>query len=286
LDAASSVAALAEGFKENDCSGGGDVEGADAAGHGNAQEVVAGAADEIVEARALAAEDEDAVSGEVELVVIGLAALVETDDPDVLTLEFFKGADEVDYAGDAQVLGCAGAGLDGNRTQGSGTALGEHDAVNSGTVGHAQQGAEVLRVFNAVESEEQAGGTRNARREEVFDGEKFLRVDQGHDALVSGGLGELGQLLAGFLADANAGLAAEGDEAGDAGIFTLAGHENVVKAAMASLEGFFDWMQPVENFHSFSVEDGRSGVECLVSHPFRKIARSRFFDFAMLRSEG
>ena len=111
-------------------------------------------------------------------------------------------------------------------------------------------------------------------------------MDQGHDALVSGGLGELGQLLAGFLADANAGLAAEGDEAGDAGIFTLAGHENVVKAAMPSLEGFFDWMQPVQNFHSFSVEDGRSGVECLVSHPFRKIARSRFFDFAMLRSEG
>ena len=118
MDAASSVAALAEGFKEDDRAGGGDVEGADAAAHGNAQQVVAGAADEVVEARALAAKDENAVAGEVELVVIGLAALVETDDPDVLFFQFFEGADEVDYAGDAQVFGCAGAGLDGDGAQG------------------------------------------------------------------------------------------------------------------------------------------------------------------------
>ena len=60
-DAASRVAALAEGFVEDHGSGGGDVEGADAAGHGNAEQVVAGAADQVVEAGALAAEDEDAV---------------------------------------------------------------------------------------------------------------------------------------------------------------------------------------------------------------------------------
>jgi len=34
------------------------------------------------------------------------------------------------------------------------------------------------------------------------------------------------------------------------GILALAGHQNVVKPAAASLEGFFDRMQPVENFHS------------------------------------
>ena len=71
LDAVSSVAALAEGFEEHDCSGGGDVEGADAASHRNAQQMVAGAADEVVEASALAAENEDAVAGEIELVVVG-----------------------------------------------------------------------------------------------------------------------------------------------------------------------------------------------------------------------
>jgi predicted RecA/RadA family phage recombinase len=79
----------------------------------------------------------------------------------------------------------------------------------------------------------------------VFDGEKPLGADEGHDALVSGSLGELGQLLAGFLEDTHAGRAAEGDEAFDAGIFTLAGHENVIKTAAAGLEGLFDWMQPI-----------------------------------------
>ena len=88
------------------------------------------------------------------------------------------------------------------------------------------------------------------RREEVFDGEEILRVDEGHNALVGGSLGELGQLLARLLADADAGIAAEGDEALDAGIFALAGHQNVVKAAAAGLERLLDRMQAVENFHS------------------------------------
>ena len=154
---ANSVAALAEGFVEDDGSGGGDVEGADAAGHGDAQQVVAGAADEVVEAGAFAAEDEDAVAGEVELVVVGLAALVETDDPDIALLEVFKSADEVDDAGDAEVLGCSGAGFYGDGAERGGAALGEDDAVDAGAVGYAEERAEILRVFNAVEGEEQAG---------------------------------------------------------------------------------------------------------------------------------
>ncbi len=63
-------AALAGGFVEDDGSGGGDVERADAAGHGNAQQMVAGAADQIVQARAFAAEHDDEIAGEVELVVV------------------------------------------------------------------------------------------------------------------------------------------------------------------------------------------------------------------------
>ncbi len=153
------------------------------------------------------------------------------------------------------MLGCAGAGLDGDGAERGRATFGKDDAVDSGSVGYTQKSAQVLRVFNAVEGEEQARGIGLLRREEVFDGEKLLRADQGHNALVSGSLGELGQLLARFLANADAESAAESDEAGDAGIFTLAGHENVIKAAASGLKGFFDRMQPVENFHSFSVED-------------------------------
>jgi len=101
--------------------------------------MVAGAADQVVEACALAPNHDDAVAGEIELIVVSLASLIETDDPEVLTLELFEGADEVDHAGDAQMLGSAGAGLDRYGAEGRGAALGEDNAVDSCAVGHAQE---------------------------------------------------------------------------------------------------------------------------------------------------
>jgi hypothetical protein len=145
-----SKAALAGGFEEHYGSCGGDVERTDAAGHGNAQQMVAGAADEIVQAGTLAAQDEHEIAGEVEAVVVGFAAFVESDDPEILALEIFEGADEIDDAGNAQMLGRAGAGFDGNCAQRRGTALGEDDAVDACAIGYAQKRAQILRIFNAV----------------------------------------------------------------------------------------------------------------------------------------
>jgi hypothetical protein len=51
--------------------------------------MVACAADEVVEACALAAEDENEVTGQVELVVVRGASFIETNDPEILTLELF-----------------------------------------------------------------------------------------------------------------------------------------------------------------------------------------------------
>jgi hypothetical protein len=62
-------------------------------------------------------------------------------------------------------------------------------------------------------------------------------------------LGQLRQLLAWLLADAKTGLAAESDEAFQALIVPFAGHHNLVKAPPPGLDGLFDRMQPVENFH-------------------------------------
>ena len=102
---------MAHGFVHDDRAGYGDVERADAAGHGDAEEVVAGALDEVVEAAAFAAEDEADVLAEVEVGVVGGAALVEADDPDVAFLHGFEGAGDVDDLGDADVLGGAGGGF-------------------------------------------------------------------------------------------------------------------------------------------------------------------------------
>jgi len=244
------MAALAKGLVEHDGSGCGYIERADAASHGNPQQMVAGAADEIVQARAFAAEDEDAVAGEIELVVVARAAFVETDDPEIAALQLFESADEIDDAGNAQVFCSAGAGLDGDRAQRGRPPLGEHDAVDSGSISDTQQGPEILRVFNAIESEQQAAGTRFESFEEIFDRERLLRANQRDDALVGRSLGQLRQLLARLLANAQTGLAAESDKAFKALVVPLAGHKNLVKAAASGLDGFFDRMQTVENFHS------------------------------------
>ncbi len=79
--------------------------------------MVAGAADKIVQARALAPQNQNAIAGEIEAVVVRLAALIQPDDPQILPLELFKRAHKVYHARDAQVLSCAGAGLDSYGTE-------------------------------------------------------------------------------------------------------------------------------------------------------------------------
>jgi hypothetical protein len=249
-------AALAGGLVEDNGSGGRDVEGADTASHGNPQKMITGAANEIVEAGPLAAEDDDKVAGEVELVVVGLTTLVEPDDPEIVLLEIFKRADEVDDASDAEVFGCTGTGFDGHGTEGCGATLGEDDTIDSGAVGNAQKRTQILRIFDTIEGEDQTG-IRSGRRglEEVFNGEKFLRTDERDNALMGGSFGSKTQLIARLLANANAGLAALFDEALDPLVLALAGDENVVEAAAASLESFFNCVQAVENFHKVSLRE-------------------------------
>ena len=160
-----------------------------------------------------------------------------------------QGADEVDDAGDAEVLGGSGAGFHGDGAERRGAALGEDDAVDAGTIGYAEKRAEILRIFDAIEREEQARLRWIGRGEEVFDGQGFLRADEGDDALVGGGSGEMREMVAGLLADADAGLFAIGDEAREAFVVALGGDNDVIEAAPAGLESLGNRVHAVENFH-------------------------------------
>jgi hypothetical protein len=211
--------------------------------------MVAGATDEIVQASALTAKDDDKIAGEVEQVVVGLATLVEAHDPEVVLLEVFEGADEIDDAGDAEMLCRAGSGFDGYGAERSRAALGEDDAIDTCAIGYAEQSAEVLRIFNAIEGKNQAGGACGQRTIQVFNGKKFLRTDECDHSLVGGSFRGVGELIARLLLYANADLAALGDQAGQTGIVTLTRYQDVIKAPLAGLERFLDWVQAVENFH-------------------------------------
>jgi hypothetical protein len=212
--------------------------------------VVAGAADQVVQARAFASEDDYGIGREVAAVVILGAALVEADDPEVIGLEGFEGTDEVDDAGEAEVLGCSGRSLDGGGAEGGGTAFGGQDAVDAGGFGGAEEGAKVLRVFDAIEGEDQAGFCSG---EEVFDFEEFAFAREGDDALVGGGAGEAGEGFAGLGAEFDAGGTAEIGNGGEAGVVTSAeaflGDADVIETARAGSEGLFDRMEAVEYIH-------------------------------------
>jgi len=140
----------------------------------------------------------------------------------------------------------------GGRAEGRGAALCEKDAVDAGTIGDTKKSTEVLRVFNAVEGEEEtSGGFGGGGQglEEVLESEKFLRANKRDGALVSGGIGGECELLARPLKDANPCFAALGDEAVETFVVALSGDENVIEAAVPGPDSFRDRMQAVENFH-------------------------------------
>lgn len=249
-------ATLARGFKEDDGACSGNVQRIDATGHGDAEQVIAGAANEIVQTGSFASEDNYRVGREVEAVVILGAALVEADDPEIVLFEGFQRTDEVDDACEAEVLGGSRGGFDGDSAEGGGAALGEKDAIDAGAFGGAEERAEVLGIFNAIEGEDETGGGAAARsREEVFEIEEVALADDGDDALVSGGLGEAAESVAGLGAKFHPGGAAEGGEGGQAGILTAAkafgGDADVIEAARAGAKGLFDGMETVQNLHRF-----------------------------------
>jgi hypothetical protein len=179
-----------------------------------------------------------------------------------VALQVLERADQIDDAGDAEVFRCARAGFESNGAERRGAALGKHYAVDAGAIGHAKKCAEVLWVFHAIESENEAGcmRVRGIGREEVFKGELLLRTNHCDDALVRGGAGQLRELLTRFDRDADASLAALRKQIFQPLIAPLASHQHTVKAALARAQRFFNRVQAVQNFHRDSLEDRASVI--------------------------
>ena len=241
---------LSCGLEHDDGSCCGYVERRDGSGHGDAQQVIAGAADEVVQSVAFATEDDYRVGREIVVVVTVGAALVESDAPDVLLLELLEGAHEIDDTGDADVLGGSGGGFDGDGAEGRGAAFGEKHAVHSGGIGGAEERAEVLRVFDAVECEQESGLVTG---EQVFKVEKLPRADYRHDSLVAGGLCQTGKLFFGFEAEADAAFAACVDDLLQPLVVPLPGDAYVVELPASGAQSLFNGVQAVQNLHQFSL---------------------------------
>jgi hypothetical protein len=158
------------------------------------------------------------------------------------------------------MLGSAGAGLDRGRAQRRGPALRHDDAINSGSIGNAQEGSEILGIFHTVERQQESRLRRIGRFEEIFDVEPFFRPHKGDDSLVSCGAGKLREVLARFRADADAGVLALGYETGDAIVMTLGCNQHVIEAPSPGFQRLGYRMDAVENFHLSSLDGAGEAI--------------------------
>ena len=128
--------------------------------------------------------------------------------------------------------------------RGAGAAFGRDHAVDAGALGTAQQCAQVLRVFDAVERQQERI-VAFAGSKQVFEIGQRLGAHHGDHALMRGGLGQVGQVVAGGRLQANAVFAAHGGDAVELGVGALAGHAHVVKPAQTGPDRLFYRVQPV-----------------------------------------
>ncbi len=220
--------------------------------------MIAGAANQVVQAGSFTSEDDYGIGREVIAVVILGAVLIEADDPEMVLFEGFEGANEVNDAGDPEMLGGAGRGFDGDGAQRSGAAFGEEDAIDTGALGRAQKRAEVLRIFHPVERQHEAGrGLLAGRRfrccEQIFQSEEVALAHDGDDTLMGRGLGDSGKSLAGLGTDRDGGFPAQGSDGGETRILptteTLGGDTDMVEAAGPGAQSLFDRVKAVQNLH-------------------------------------
>ena len=219
--------------------------------------MVAGALHQIVQPGAFAAQHQAAILLEVEVAVVGLAALIQADDPDVLLFHRLQRAGKIDDLRNAHVFAGPGRGFGHNRAERRRPPFGQDDSVNARTIGRPQQRAQVVRVFHAIERQEKspAAGSRGSVQQ-VFERQELAFAQEGHNTLVGVGLGVAGELIARLHADTDIGRAAELQNAVQARVaagFALPGNADVVQAADAGAQRLFHRMQAVKNIHPSSV---------------------------------
>lgn len=240
--------ALAEGFEEDDGGGDRDVERADGAGGGDGDEEIAGFFDEIVEAAAFATKDKGDGACEVGGGVRFFGAFIETNQPKICLLQFFHGARKVFHASDGEVCESAGGGARDGVGEGGGAALGNDDAGGSGGERGANDGAEVVRVFDAIEENEESGRIFLCGGEEVFEIEGAAGGEESDDALMVAGGCEAVEAGTIFKADRNVGGAGKANEFFDAVAVAAAGDVEAVERAPGA-QRFKDGVDAGEEGH-------------------------------------
>ena len=182
------------------------VERGDFAGQGNAHQHVAVLAHLLVQTAAFAAEHEDAFRRVIDLVVGLGAALIQAVNPHAALLEVFQGAVDVGDAHHRQMFQRARRSLGHDVGDARRAALRDDDGAGAGGVRGADDGAQIVRIFHAVEHHQHLG------RGDGIEVGVLARRAEGDDALMGRAAGQPVQGGTRLKANGHAGAARQVDD--------------------------------------------------------------------------
>lgn len=153
--------------------------------HRQSNEDVAGLPDEPAESTPLGADDDHERNVDRELIGKRRSPRVEADDPVASSLQIAERARQVGHPRDPEVLDRSSRGLFHRRRHSNRAMQRNHDPIRPDRVGASKQRAEVLRIFERVEGQEQRqSGSLPSGLDQIFQGLVAVLGHLGDDALV------------------------------------------------------------------------------------------------------
>ena len=179
-----------------------------------------------------------------------LAVFVEADKPVACLFEFFHCPYEIGDFGDGKVRQSSGGRTRDRIREARRTALRDDHAMHASGQRGTDDGAEIVRIFDAVEQNDQPLATFRmvGAVENVVEGGGRSRGGDSDDPLVVPRVGQTIELPAILETDGDAAFAREFHDAFDAGILTALGDDDAIECA-SGFEGFADGVNTGETVH-------------------------------------
>ena len=133
--------------------------------------------------RAFGAEDERRRYGVVDGVVLGRAVSGKTNGPHASRFQFLHRPRDVDHLGDPHVRESTSRRLRGRTTQRRRSPRLKHHAINTGRIGCSQDRADIVRILDAIEHDDERSPVRAAHQ--LRDAVLGAFLDVGNDSLMN-----------------------------------------------------------------------------------------------------
>jgi hypothetical protein len=138
-----------------------------------------------------------------------------------------------------------GRGLGHGRGHWRRSSFRQNNAIDARAIGGPEKCSEVVRVFDAIESEEEPVLAGLAGGQQVLDPQESPLPNDRQYALMRICPGESGELVPGFERYADTGVSAELDQPFQAIISALPRHADMIKLPGTGTDGLLDWVETV-----------------------------------------